>query len=700
MNRLLGGWFIMVFSFMLQAVPAQAEKGDEVDASKVPVTRVVLFRSGVGYVERSGTVTGQASLTLSLKVEQMNDLLKSLVLQDLDGGKILPVQYAPRDPMNRTLQSFAVYLGDNPSRRELLRRLSGVPVEVASLTPANNTVQKIKGRVLGTESKPFYDETGKVRTTEDYLHLMTEEGLLTIALSQIAGFQVQDERIRNELQAALDALAGGLDNLRKPVQLQFQGSGRRRVRVGYITEMPVWKVSYRLALFEDRKPFLQGWAIVENTGDEDWRDVHVSLVSGKPVSFIQNLYEPLYATRPVYTPPIDASLMPRTYEGAIEEKAGERLSLETADKKDANAALRRAGRPAAPAEAPGGFGGGAAGLRAGAEMKMDMGIESMAEGQEMGALFEYQIDQPVSILRQQSAMLPIVNEEIEAEQVSVYNPSTHAKYPMYGAWLKNSTKLTLADGPVTVYAYNSYGGDALIETIEPGGKRLLTYALDMKMEVVPEDVATTTQVMTLKIVRGVLEEEQKLRMERVYSARNRDTRARTLFVEQLIQPGWELIEPKQPEEKTASLYRFKLSVPANDAQKLKVVEEMPQRRTIALVSADTQTIMLYLRNAAASDALKKALQEIVKRQNDIARLQADMTEANAGIQAIEQDQTRIRENMAQLDKTSELYKSYVKKLTDQENEIERLRTRVKTLQSEINTARNALANYIQNLSVS
>lgn len=318
----------------------------------------------------------------------------------------------------------------------------------------------------------------------------------------------------------------------------------------------------------------------------------------------------------------------------------------------------------------------------------------------MGALFEYQIDQPVTILRQQSAMLPIVNEEIEAEQVSVYNPSTHAKYPMYGAWLKNSTKLTLADGPVTVYAYNSYGGDALIETIEPGGKRLLTYALDMKMEVVPEGATTTTQVMTLKIVRGVLEEEQKMRMEHIYSAQNRDTKARTLLIEQLIQPGWELIEPKQPEEKTASLYRFKLSVPASDAQKLKVVEEMPQRRTIALVSADTQTIMLYLRNAAASDALKKALQEIVKRQNDIAKLQADVTEANAGIQAIEQDQTRIRENMAQLDKTSELYKNYVKKLTDQENEIERLRTRVKTLQSEINTARNALANYIQNLSVS
>lgn len=687
----------MLVGLALQAVPAEEKKLEEADATAVPVTRVVLFRSGVGYVERTGTVTGQESLTLSLKVEQMNDLLKSLVLQDLDGGKILPVQYAPRDPMNRTLQSFAVYLGDNPSRGELLKRLRGVPVEVLARPAPGGAVETIKGRVLGVETKQIYDDQNRQRSTQEILNLITDQGIRSIDLSHLINMQILDERIRGEIQAALDALAGGLDNLRKPVQLQFQGSGKRRVRVGYITEMPVWKVSYRLGLFEDRKPFLQGWAIVENTGDEDWRNVQVSLVSGKPVSFIQNLYEPLYATRPVYTPPIDASLMPRTYEGAMGETL-ERFRSEAEDKKEADAVRGRGARPAAPAEAPGGFAGGG-GAPAAAKMAFDAGIETMAEGQEMGALFEYQIDQPVTILRQQSAMLPIVNEEIEAEAVSVYNPSTHIKHPMYGVWLTNSTKLTLADGPVTVYAYDSYGGDALIETIEPGGKRLLTYALDMKMEVAPEDATTTSQVMTLKIVRGVLEEEQKMRMERTYRVQNRDTKARTLLIEQMIQPGWELVEPKQPEEKTANFYRFKLNVPANNAHTLKVVEEMPQRRTVALVSADTQTIALYLRNAAASDALKKALQEIVKRQNEIAQKQAEVAEANAGIQAIEQDQTRIRENMAQLDKTSELYKSYVKKLTEQESEIERLRTRVRTLQGEINTARNALANYIQNLSV-
>lgn len=687
----------MLFGFMLQAVPAEEKKLKEIDACAVPVTRVVLFRSGVGYVERTGTVTGQESLTLSLKVEQMNDLLKSLILQDLDGGKILPVQYAPRDPMNRTLQSFAVYLGDNPSRGELLKRLRGVPVEVQVKPAAGAGLETVKGRVLGVETKSVHDDQNRTRSTQEILNLVTEEGVRSVDLVNLVKLQILDERLRGEIQAALDALAGGLDNLRKPVQLQFQGSGRRRVRVGYITEMPVWKVSYRLGLYEDRKPFLQGWAIVENTGDEDWRNVQVSLVSGKPVSFIQNLYEPLYATRPIYTPPIDASLMPRTYEGAMTDTL-EMQRIENEDKKEADAVRRRGARPAASTEAPGGLaGGGAAPLAA--KMAFDAGIESMAEGQEMGALFEYQIDQPVTILRQQSAMLPIVNEEIEAEPVSVYNPSTHVKHPMYGAWLTNSTKLTLADGPVTVYAYDSYGGDALIETIEPGGKRLLTYALDMKMEVASEGAATTSQVITLKIVRGVLEEEQKVRMERVYRIQNRDMKARTLLIEQAIQPGWELIEPKQPEEKTANFYRFKVNVTANNTHTLKVVEEMPQHRTVALVSADTQTIALYLRNAAASDALKKALQEIVKRQNEIAQKQAEITEANTGIQAIEQDQTRIRENMAQLDKTSELYKSYVKKLTEQENEIERLRTRVRTLQSEINTARNALANYIQNLSV-
>lgn len=664
-------------------------------AEDIPITRVILFRSGVGYIERSGSVDGVGSLTLNLKTDQMNDLLKSLVLQDLDGGRILPVQYPPQDPLDRTMRSFAVNLGDNPSRSVLLQRLRGVSIEVVMNTPSD---KPIRGRVISVQARQA--TTDRVTTSYDELHLMTYEGIQTLNCDQIKQFKVLDERIQNEMQAALETLAGGLDTTRKPVQLQFSGRGKRRVLVGYITEMPVWKMSYRLVLADSGPSLLQGWAIAENTSEEDWRNVQISLVSGKPVSFIQNLYQPLYNKRPVFTPQIDAGLLPQTYTGALEEWD------KKADGRESNERAKAAapGSPAAEAGAlrGGGFGGGGGGPAGRVMMDMEsMGesVEAMATGQEVGALFEYSIDQPVTILRQQSAMLPVINQRVEAESLSVYNPNTNARFPLYGAKLKNATPLTLMEGPITVYLDNSYGGDALIETIEPGGERYLTYALDMKVEVNREGGDNSQQVVALKIVRGVLDETIKNRIQSKYVIRNRDTKNRALIIEQPINEGWELMEPQKVEEKTANLYRFRVELAADKTTELSTVEEIIVSQTFALSSMDLDQIRLYLRNPKASNALKTALQEIIKRQGEISQTQAEIGRAQAQIKSIDEDQARIRQNMQQLEKTSDLYKQYVKKLTDQEAQLERLRDEINSLNTRLQSQRSSLANYIQNLNV-
>src|SRR5436190_1332208 len=244
----------------------------------VPVKVVVLFSSGVGYFEHIGNVKGDSSTELRFKTAQINDILKSLVLQDMGQGKVSAVTYPSQDPIGKTLASFQVNLSSNPSLADLL--------------------------------------------------------------NQLRGARVQDK---------------------KTVTINFQGQGERMVRVGYVVETPIWKTSYRLLFGQaNTKPALQGWAIVENQTDNDWTDVELSLVSGRPISFIQELYQPLYIPRPIVYPELFASLRPQTYEAGMKlakrEAMADLSSVNggVAGEKQAAGRRLRAGL-AAPAAAGGGF---------------------------------------------------------------------------------------------------------------------------------------------------------------------------------------------------------------------------------------------------------------------------------------------------------------------------------------------------------
>ncbi len=251
--------------------------------SPLPIRQVTLFTSGVSYIERGGAVTGDATVPLTFRTAQINDILKSLTLLDAH-GQVQPVVYGARDPIGRTLEAFAVDVRQPQSRAELLNRLRGAEVTV---TTARGT---LTGQVVSVESKSVTTPTGT--TTTDTLNLLGADGLQSVRLDDVAGIKLRDARLDRELREALRTLASGADDQRRSVTLRFSGTGRRDVRVGYIAEAPLWKISYRLLL--GPKPYLQGWALVENTTDEDWNGVRLGLVSGRPISFIQDLYQPLY----------------------------------------------------------------------------------------------------------------------------------------------------------------------------------------------------------------------------------------------------------------------------------------------------------------------------------------------------------------------------------------------------------------------
>jgi hypothetical protein len=278
--------------------PEKPKNDREPAATALPLSEVVLYTSGVGYFQRDGKVEGDAQVDLRFKVDDINDLLKSMVVQDFDGGQVATVTYGSRDPLTKTLKSFGIDLTSNPTLGQLLGQIRGERIRIEAPNP-------ITGVILGVETKK--QPAGKDAVVDaEFLNLLTDDGLRSVSLDEVKRIQLLNERLDSELKQALQVLAAGHDTQKKTVSIRFDGKGNRRVSVSYITETPVWKTSYRLVLDDKEKPFLQGWAIVENTSDDDWNNVKLSLVSGRPISFIMDMYQPLYVRRPVVVPELYA----------------------------------------------------------------------------------------------------------------------------------------------------------------------------------------------------------------------------------------------------------------------------------------------------------------------------------------------------------------------------------------------------------
>lgn len=658
-------------------------------AAELPLSRVVLFSSGVGYFEREGNVQGDATLDMTFRTSQINDILKSLVIQDLGGGTIAPVTYAPQDPLERTLSSFSLDISDNPRLADLWDRLRGSKVQVKALGTT------AEGTAFGSEKREM--AVGDKVMTIEVLNLLTEKGIVQFPVEKVESVQILDPKLAADLQKALGAIDRSRATDKKPVTLNLKGQGDRKVRVGYLLETPIWKTTYRLVNDKDGL-FLQGWAIVENTTDDDWSNVNLSLVSGRPVSFTQDLYQPLYLQRPDVPVMVAPAASPALNVGAMER----RQSVE-AEEMRADAA---ADKPMARrAERAGGGGGFALGVPAAAPAAppaygfAQNAAAAMAQGARVGTLFQYAVNQPVTIARQRSAMIPIINEKVEGEKVDVYSPGLYQKHPMTGLRMKNTSKLHLMAGPITVFDGAAYGGDALIEDIAPGDERLVTYAMDLEIEVTTESKSNPDQLLAAKIVKGLMTLSYKTRTETTYTIKNASIDKRTVIVEHAIRPDWTLVQPKEADEKTRLAYRFRVPVEAGKTSSLTVVEDFTRATLVTLSGRDANSTRLYLLRPELSDKLKAALQKLAQMQDELAALTLQRTQKEARIKEIGQEQERIRQNMRELDRAGELYKQYVEKLTRQETEFETLRTEIKELTAKETAKSQEISDYVAGLDV-
>ena len=473
--------------------------------------------------------------------------------------------------------------------------------------------------------------------------------------------------------------------------------------VAYIAQTPVWKTSYRLVLDEKDKPYLQGWAIVENTSDDDWNNVKLSLVSGRPISFTMDLYQPIYTTRPVVQQELYTSLRPQVY-GEAMDRLAEKEGVEEMRKGVARARVGGGG----------GIGGiampGGAAANGIVERIPQLGdrpqlgrlfavqaVNAAAQGAQAGELFQYVIKTPISLARQKSAMLPIVSQNVEGEKVSIYNEQVQAKYPLNGFRLKNTTELHLMQGPITVFDASTYAGDARMEDLAAGQERLISYALDIKTEVESQLKSEPQELVAVKVRRGTLLVARKAIEEKTYLARNRDQKKKIVLVEHPFRSDWELVQPKEATERTREVYRFLVNVDPDKTTKLIVREQKQLSETLELVSTGPDVIAYYLKSKEVSLKVKQALERVVSLRDALSKTTAEKNRREQRVNEISQEQSRIRENMAKLSQSSDLYTRYVKKLDQQETELEDLRKEIEELKAQEAKQQRELNEYLLNL---
>jgi hypothetical protein len=678
------------------------------ESEPLPVRAVTIFSSGVAYTLREGTVeAGEAKVSLTFRTTQVSDILKSLVLLD-EAGTVRAATYPSRDPVGRSLQSFAVDVTGNPSRADLLRQLRG-----ATLSATTISGETLTGRIVGIETREEYLPDAHRSMTIETLTLLGDEGLAAVPLDKVRLLRLLDPRLDREFRDALTVLASGSDDNRRQVTLTFSGEQQRTVRVGYVAEAPLWKVSYRLVLDDAEgegggnvaaKPYLQGWAMVENTSDDDWNEVRLSLVSGRPVSFIQDLYQPLYVPRPVVPPDIIASPFPQMHSGNLLDEGG----VMEADMLAFGAPVASAMPAAPPAAAPmaKGRGRGGGGY---VEERQEMAKRNMAqfqnsapaqaEGKGAGELFEYHVSTPVTLKRQQAAMIPIVSGEIDGEKLSLYNADSDPRFPLNAVRLKNNTELHLKGGPVTIFDGGVYGGDARMEEIPPGDSRLITYAVDLAVEGERQQTHRRRNEFTLRIQNGILTITSRQREETIYTLKNKAKKARLILVEHPYRADWTLVEPTEPTERTADRYRFAVRVEAGKSGTLKVVTETPVAQTVALLVGDENVLVQYAANGTVSPKLREALNGVVERRRKHRELDTAARKVDKERESIAQEQERIRANMGAVDRESALYRRYMDQLDKQETRIQELLAESEERWNAVQTAMDDIESYIASLNL-
>lgn len=650
------------------------------------IRRVILYKHGVGYFERVGKVVDDQRVDLFFRASEVSDVLKSLTVIDLDGGTVASVSYDSIKPIEELLADIAFNIPDEGSLLRLLPQLKGAEVEVQVGS------ETIVGTVIGIDFSKAQSADGII--TIPLVALLTKAGQLqSLSLREVRSIKILDDRLQRDLEYYLKTYLAAKKKDVKQFTLFAQGTGTRQLQASYTVAMPVWKATYRIILLENSEPTIQGWAVVDNTQDEDWENIHLSLISGLPISFEHDLYTARYLRRPVVHVKEESAVAPPTMEEGIPtEFSRERSTREIVPPpQSVFDDVMAAPAAVAPAPAP-----GFAARRAAVST-----VQVQTRERAVGDLFQYEITSPVTIKRNQSALVPIVFTKFKGRSVLLYNELTRGRNPLTCVEMENTTGLTLEGGPVTVLDGSTYVGEAMLQTMRPGDNRLIPYSVELGVLADATIDGRKERTHRVRIANGTIEASYLDIRQKVYSFHNKTAQERTIFIEHPRDTGWELFNTPEPIETTPSYFRFKAKLPAASTGKFMVLEKQERSHYYQLRNITDDELMFYTQQRYVNRPVAEALMKVLEIKRQLTELDRDLSRNETESRDIENDQKRIRENLQSLKETrgeEELRSRLVEKLMAQEDRLEQLQKAISLQRAERITLQEKIGTIIGEIS--
>jgi len=652
-------------------------------AQDLTLKRVMLSSGGLGYFEYEAAVEGDATLKLTVSLDQVDDVLKSLVVYD-DKGGVGGLSLPGKEPLKQAFKDLPFDESSLQSPAALLATLKGAQVSVGGS-------RAVTGRIVSVASETVSLNEGRATTTRTRITLLTERGLQQFILEEAENLQFADAALREKVAQALAAIQSNRTKEARTLELAARGQGRRTIRVAYIVEAPVWKASYRMTLPADpaaARSALQGWATLENLSGQDWKNIELTLVSGRPVAFHQALYEAYYVTRPEVPVEVAGRLMPNVDRGgvAVAEKAA----------------------PAAPAPAMNDFRNrqqqrGVAEVASAPPPPPVAGSADQFEATEAATQVVFKFPRPVSVENGRTLSIPILDRQVPAQRLALYQADTAGRNPLAAVRLTNDGETGLPPGILTIYERDkasnvAYVGDARLSGFPVGETRLLAYALDEKITI-ERDAAQTDRIASGTIAAGVLRYSRLLRHTTTYRVRGPAKEPRQLVIVQRRLQGWTLVKPESKAvEISEGNYRIPLQLPGGDQTgTFEIVQEQTQQQELRLADSAADQIRVFAQAQEFDAKTREALGKILQLQQAVAEAQRQMTRIDTERQQIVQEQARLRDNLARVPANSDLQRRYLATLDKQETDLEALAKRRAEAEKAVEAARDALRAFVSQL---
>lgn len=636
--------------------------------STLPITRMTLYKHGVGFFERRAELTGD-EVSLSFRVEEMNDILKSLTAIDWGDGQVLGIDYATPQSREERLAGCSVRLSDKRSLRDLLVGLRGRRVSL-QLDQEETAV----GTLLGLDELPDRQPIG-----DSLVSLLQDEAeqVQTISLNRVQSADILDERGAADLRFFLQVAQTQEEYREVTVRLT---PGDHDLSVSYIAPAPTWRVSYRLVADPEAeggpKALLLGWGIFDNRLEEELSEISLSLVAGMPISFVYDLYTPFTPERPFIEE--ESRVAP----GPVDLVAG---AAAFADMPAAEPAMMRAmAAPASPSPKRK--------SRKLSRKEMSDSVSVSASGESMGELFQYHITTPVSVGRGQSAMVPIISTTLDYRKELIYNSAKLPAHPIASLRMENGTGLTLERGPSTVIEGGDYVGEAVLPFTADSAEFIIPYAVELGVRV-REQNGAKNELRGLWIQGAyLLFEEWDIRW-REYQLNNTTAKSMTVLVEHPRNAHYDLFDTQEPAETTEESVRFAVEVDAKTEITMRVNTRRLRQRREEIQKQSYVNLQRYLQNGLIDRSTHDLIAQILKLLEKINTHKQRLSEIDQERQRIYDAQKQIQGNMQALSsegKEGRVRSQYVDRLEATENSLSvqnkeesRLKQEIEQLEAEI-----------------